>query len=138
MTDLKNQAIVEINNKLGLITSQSINTNSYLDFLQELLKNFNWQTSSWAQRIKTILQISEITINYYEEFINESDDNTKVQSLFEIATIGWNYSVEAFKIKVPMIISLFQDKIIRLFIEATYTKLKEKDLVGNILAKVKG
>lgn len=105
-----------VSNYSGVLTA-SIDVDQYLDYLDTLFSNFDWATSSWADRLKSVFSIGEIVVEFYKDLIDETSEDQE-QCFVDVSFVGWKYIKEKFNIKLPIFISPFENKIIETIVRA--------------------
>jgi len=123
-----NKTIVtkEISSRLGIVSAQAINTDSYIDLQIDIIKSIDWKNSKLVDKIKVIMHISESTIDYFDEFVSEPDDNKRIDALVDAALLAFHFAVKEYNINIPTYISMFEDKIVRFILTATYMFIKDR------------
>ena len=109
--------IVYETKKDSIVSIAEVNVSQYLDYLESTFKGFVWAESSWADRVKMLLSIGDITIEFYKDVIDETSEDQE-KALIDIAKIGWQFIKEKFNIKLPFMLAAFENKIIEIIISA--------------------
>lgn len=109
--------IIYNSKKDNIISVAEVNVNQYLDYLETVFKNFVWSESSWADRIKMLFTIGDITIEFYKDVTDETSEDQE-KALIDISKVGWQFIKEKFNIKLPFMLAPFENKIIEIIISA--------------------
>ena len=103
--------------KDSIVYIEEVNVNQYLDYLETIFSSFIWSESSWADRIKMLFTIGDVTIEFYKDIIDETVEDQE-KALIEISKIGWQFIKEKFNIKFPFMLSMIEGMIIEIIISA--------------------
>lgn len=114
---LEIQQILYKSKKESIVSVSEVNVNQYLDYLETVFNNFAWSESSWADRVKMLLSIGDVTIEFYKDVIDETSEDQE-KALIDISKVGWQFIKEKFNIKLPFMLAPFENKIIEIIISA--------------------
>lgn len=114
---LEIQQILYKSKKDSIVSILEVNVNQYLDYLETVFKNFVWVGSSWADRVKMLLSIGDVTIEFYKDIIDETSEDQE-KAMVDISKVGWWFIKEKFNIKLPFMLAPFENKIIEIIISA--------------------
>lgn len=122
------KAVVQQNilSRLNVVSVKAINTDSYIDYMSDIIKSIDWKNSKIVEKVKVIMHMAEATIDYFDEFVAETDDAKRIDALVDAALLAWHFTIKEFDLKIPSYITMFEDKFAKFILTATYMFIRDK------------